>query len=151
MFNHAVSADPIDIRAPAQAVWDILVDVEKYGEWNPFSTRVETTLEVGSPVDLYVDMGLFKIKQPELIQAVEPPVLLAWGMTMGARFLLFTRREQRLEALSEASCRYYTTDAFSGLLAPLIVLLFGRIIRRGFNDVARALKARAEATDQTDQ
>ena len=151
MFNHAVSADPIDIHAPAQAVWDILVGVEKYGEWNPFSTRVETTLEVGSPVDLYVDMGLFKIKQPELIQAVEPPVLLAWGMTMGARFLLFTRREQRLEALSEASCRYYTTDAFSGLLAPLIVLLFGRIIRRGFNDVARALKARAEATDQTDQ
>ncbi len=148
MFNHVVSADPIDIHAPAEAVWSILVDVEKYGEWNPFSTRVETTLEVGSPVDLYVDMGLFKIKQPELIQAVEPPEMLAWGMTMGARFLLFTSREQRLEVLDETSCRYHTNDAFSGLLAPLIVGLLGRIIRRGFNDVARALKARAEGTDQ---
>ena len=148
MFNLVVSADPIDIQAPAQAVWDILVDVGKYGEWNPFSTRVETTLEVGSPVDLYVDMGLFKIRQPELVQAVEPPELLAWGMTMGARFLLFTRREQRLEPLGETSCRYHTSDAFSGLLGPLIVLLFGRIIRRGFNDVARALKTRAEGADQ---
>ena len=148
MFNHVVSADPIDIHAPAEAVWSILVDVEKYGEWNPFSTRVDTTLEVGSPVDLYVDMGLFKIKQPELIQAVEPPEMLAWGMTMGARFLLFTRREQRLEVLGESSCRYHTNDAFNGLLAPLIVGLLGRIIRRGFNDVARALKARAEGTDQ---
>ena len=97
-------------------------------------------------MDLYVNMGPFKIKQPEFIQAVEPPRLLAWGLTMGARFLLFTRREQRLEALGETSCRYHTSDAFSGLLAPLIILLFGRIIRRGFNDVARALKARAEAT-----
>lgn len=148
MFNRIVSADPIDIHAPAEAVWDILVDVEKYGEWNPFSTRVETTLEVGSPVDLYVDMGLFKIRQPELIQAVEAPVLLAWGMTMGAPFLLFTRREQRLEVLDEARCRYHTSDAFSGLLAPLVAGLFGHIIRRGFNDVARALKARAEAVDQ---
>lgn len=146
MFDRAVSSEPIDIDAPAEAVWDILADVDRYGEWNPFSFRVETTLEVGSRVDLHVNMGPFKIKQAELIQAVEPPSLLAWGLTMGSRLLLFTSRDQRLQVLSETRCRYSTTDAFSGLLAPVITLLFGRIIRRGFNDVARALKARAEAT-----
>lgn len=146
MFNHAVSSDPIDIEAPVEVAWNILVDVDRYGDWNPFTARVDTTLEVGSPVVLHVDMGLFKLKQSELIQAVEPPRLLAWGLTMGVRALLFTRREQRLKALSETRCRYDTSDAFSGLLAPLIVLLFGRRIRLGFNNVARALKTRAEAT-----
>ena len=86
-----------------------------------------------------------KLKQPEWIESVQRPHLLAWGTKVGNRFLLSARREQRLEALGETRCRYLTTDAFNGLLTPLVVLLFGRLIRRGFNDMARALKARAEA------
>ena len=33
-----------------------------------------------------------------------------------------TRREQRLEPLSDSRCRYTTTDAFAGILTPLVVL-----------------------------
>ena len=145
IFRYIVSSDSITIEAPAQRVWEILMDVERYGEWNPFTTRVDTSLEVGSPVDLYVTLGLFKLKQPEQIQAVDPPSLLAWGMIMGARWLLVTRREQHLEALGETRCRYTTADAFTGVLTPLVVLLFGGLIRRGFNAMARALKERVEA------
>ena len=144
MFKHTVSSDSIDIEAPVQRVWEILVDVERYGEWNPFTTRVDTSLEVGSSVDLYVTLGPFRLKQPELIQDVVPTSLLAWGMTMGARWLLKTRREQRLEPLGDSRCRYTTTDAFTGVLTPLVVLLFGGLIRRGFNAMALALKERAE-------
>ena len=145
MFHHVVNSDAMEIEVPVERVWEILVDLELYGEWNPFTTRVDTSLEVGSPVDLYVTLGPFKLKQPERIQAVDPPSLLAWGMIMGARWLLVTRREQRLEALSETRCRYTTTDVFTGVLTPLVVLLFGGLIRRGFNAMARALKERAEA------
>ena len=56
-----------------------------------------------------------------------------------------TRREQRLESLSESRCRYTTTDAFTGVLTPLVVLSFGGLIRHGFNAMAVALKERAEA------
>ena len=145
IFRHAIGSDSVEIEAPAHRVWEILVDVERYGEWNPFTTRVDTSLEVGSPVDLYVTLGPFKLRQPESIQDVVPPRLLAWGMVMGARWLLETRREQRLEPLSDSRCRYTTTDAFAGVLAPLAVLSFGGLIRRGFNAVAVALKERAEA------
>lgn len=145
LFRHIVSSDSVEIEAPAHRVWKILVDVDRYGEWNPFTTRVDTSLEVGSPVDLYVTLGPFRLRQPELIQDVVPPRLLAWGMVMGARWLLETRREQRLEALGESRCRYTTTDAFTGVLTPLVVLSFGGLIRRGFNAMAAALKERAEA------
>ena len=145
MFNWVVKSDALDIEASAERVWDILIDVDRYGEWNPFTFRVVTSLKVGAPVDLHVDMGPYKVTQQQQIQAVEPPGLLAWGMTMGARFLMFTRREQRVQRLGEARCRYETSDAFTGLLAPFVVLLFGRLVRRGFNNVARALKERAES------
>ena len=144
MFHHVVSSDAIEIQVPVERVWEVLMDLERYCDWNPFTTRVDTSLEVGSPVDLYVTLGPFKLKQPERIQAVDPPSLLAWGMIMGARWLLVTCREQRLEALSDTRCRYTTTDTFTGVLTPLVVLLFGGLIRRGFNAMARALKERTE-------
>ena len=145
MFRFVVASDPVEIEAPAERVWDILVDFERYGEWNPFTTRVEATLEIGAPVMLHVRLGRLKRKQPERIETVEPPHLLAWGVTMGARFLLVARREQHIETLGETRCRYFTTDETRGLLTPLVALLFGRLIRQGFNDLAAALKARAEA------
>ena len=145
VFRFAVGSDPVEIEAPAARVWDILVDFERYGEWNPFTTRVEAGLEIGSPVMLHVRLGRLKRRQPERIEAVEPPHLLAWGTTMGHPVLLSALREQRVEPLSETRCRYLTTDATSGLLTPLVALLFGRLIRQGFNDMAAALKARAEA------
>lgn len=144
MFHHLISSDPVEIEASAERVWDILVDVARYGEWNPFTTRVETDFEVGSPVDLYVTLGPFKLRQPERIEAVDPPHLLVWSTKVGARFLVSARREQRLETLGKTRCRYLTTDAFTGVLTPLVILLFGRLVRRGFNDMARALKRYAE-------
>ena len=149
MFKHLTSSDAVEIEAPIEAVWDILVDVDRYGEWNPFTTRVDTDFEIGSPVDLYVTLGPLKLKQPERIEAVDRPHLLAWSTKMGGRVLLSARREQRLEALNETRCRYLTTDAFGGLLTPLVVVLFGRLIRRGFNDMALALKADAEAASDS--
>lgn len=145
VFRFTVASDPVEIEAPAERVWDILVDFERYGEWNPFTTRVEASLEIGAPVILHVRLGWLKRKQPERIETVEPPHLLAWGTTMGHPVLLSALREQRLEALSETRCRYSTTDATSGLLTPLVALLFGRLIHRGFNAMAAALKIRAEA------
>ncbi len=145
MFRFVAASDPVEIEAPAERVWDILVDFERYGEWNPFTTRVEASLEIGAPVMLHVRLGWLKRKQPERIETVEPPHLLAWGTTMGHPVLLSALREQRVEALGETRCRYSTTDRTTGLLTPLVALLFGRLIRQGFNDLAAALKTRAEA------
>ena len=143
-----ISSDAVEIEAPIERVWDILVDAGRYGEWNPFTTRIETNFEIGSPIDLYVTLGPLKLRQPERIEAVERPCLLVWSTKMGHPLLLAARREQRLEASAANRCRYLTTDAFTGFLTPLVVLLCGRLIRRGFNAMALALKARAEAASQ---
>ena len=145
MFRYVLSSDSVEIDAPIERAWRILMDVERYGEWNPFTPRVATDFEIGSRVDLRAMIGPVPLKQVERIERVEPPGRLVWTTTIGHRVLLFARREQRLEPLGATRCRYVTTDAFSGVLTPLVVLLFGGIVRRGFNSVAHGLKARAEA------
>lgn len=144
MFKGHVSSESVEIDAPIERAWEILIDFERYGEWNPFTPSVATDFEIGSPVELCVRMGPWRLKQVERIEAIEPPHLIAWSTTMGHRFLISALREQRLEAVGKGRCRYRTKDDFSGLLIPLVMLLFGGFVRRGFNDVARGLKARAE-------
>lgn len=144
MFRHVLSSDPVDIDAPVERVWEVLTDFGRYGEWNPFTTRVDANLEVGAAVELHVVLGPVRVRQTVRIEAIEAPVSLVWGMSMGASWLLTARREQRLEMLDESRCRYLTTDAFHGPLTPPVALVWGGAVRRGFNAMAVALKARAE-------
>jgi hypothetical protein len=106
---------------------------------------VETTLEVGSPVLLHVQMTPKKmLKQKEWIRAVKSQSELTWGMTMGHPILLTATRSQTLIALDAQTTRYITVDKMSGILVPLVMLLYGKKIKRGFDAVAEGLRTRAE-------
>jgi hypothetical protein len=137
----------IEIDAPAERVWSILVDVAAYSEWNPFTPRVDTTLRVGDEVVLHVAMkpGRPLILQKERITANDPDALeLGWGMQLGARAILHANRVQKLERLPGDRTRYWTGDTFGGLLVPVVMGLYRADIQRGFDGVARGLKQRAE-------
>lgn len=137
----------VEIDAPPERVWAILVDLASYGEWNPFTPRIDASLEVGTPVVLHVAMkpGEPLLVQTEVCSANDPAKReLGWGMTMGPGFVLRANRIQRVEALPGDRSRYWTGDAFAGLLVPLVMALYRSHIQRGFDGVARALKERAE-------
>ena len=145
MRDLQVRTEPIRIDAPAGLVWQVLTDVEKYGEWNPFTPLARTDFKIGSPAHLLVRMGPAKVRITETVSAFEEPRLIAWGKTFGARWLLATVREQHLEPVSEASCCYHNTDRLTGLLAPLVLLCSGGYMRVGFTDVGEGLKRQSEA------
>jgi uncharacterized protein YndB with AHSA1/START domain len=133
----------VEIEAPPEAVWRVLVDFERYARWNPFTIEVRTTLVVGSPIDLRVKMSAIGItvSQRETIREVEPPLRLVWGMRM---FGIRAERVQTLTALDRGRTRYRTEDAIEGPLGPLVFALFGPSVARGFSDMAAALRAEVE-------
>jgi hypothetical protein len=138
----------IDIDAPPERVWSILVDLDAYGSWNPFTPRIDSTLRVGDPCVLHVAMrpGEDRIVQKEVITANDPGAReLGWGMTMVAPFVLRANRIQRLTATPSGATRYWTGDTFSGAMTPIVMALYRADIQRGFDEVARALKRRAES------
>ena len=140
LFARDVEAS-VEIDAPRDVVWETLVDFESYPQWNPFTRRVETTLEVGAPVSLHVDMpGRSGSDRTEWVNLVEPGRTICWGMHLGHPGLLTANRWQELHDLGGGRTLYHTVDRFSGLLVPLMMALYGEPTRRGFESVAHELK-----------
>src|SRR5262245_19271969 len=136
----------LEIHAPAERIFSILTDLEHYPQWNPFTPRVESTLPPGDPTQLPVRLrGARLSHRVELVSANEPPKRLCWKMGLGAGWLLSAERCQVLTPLGEGRTRFVNEDVFRGLLAPLVLWLFGSALQRGFDDVAVALKKHAEA------
>ena len=146
--QHVVRSVTVDIAAPQQHVWDVLLDYPRYPDWNPYTVRVESTCRVGDPVDLYLPdlLNPGEIMQTrEWICLVDPPRQFSYEMRPTPELDVHARRDQYVEATGPASCRYWTTDTFSGPMADLVMEHTGQWVKDGFDAVAVALKARAEA------
>lgn len=144
-----VYAASADIDAPPELVWSVLVDLERYPEWNPFTIAARSTLREGAPVDMRVRMSRLDrvLSQREHVREVVPNRRLRWGMKILAPSILSGERDQRLEPLSDGRTRYVTEDVISGLLAPLVSAIFGPSIQAGFTAMAEALAREAEKRD----
>lgn len=138
----------VEIAAPAELVWSILVDLPSYPQWNPYTVKVESSLRLGEPVNLFLPDPT---RPGELLHVVEyladfePHRLLAWEMIASADNPDAARREQIIESTGPHSCRYQTTDQFLGPTADQVMANHGPWVKQGFDAVALALKARAEA------
>lgn len=141
-------SETVDIAAPAALVWNILTDLPRYGEWNPFCVHATSTLEMGAAVDMrlvnYLTPGSL-IPNCEYICAFEPERLLSWWLPHSDAWPYAARRDQVIETNGPASCLYHSTDAFLGANGIHVFRYAGPWVKRAFDDTARALKARAEA------
>ena len=144
-FSTAIRAE-IEIEAPIADVWAVLRDIPNYAAWNPYTPRIDTTLELGTPVILHVAMRKGKplLVQKEIMSQYEEGRLMGWGNVMGTAALLRFERVQELTELGPSRTRYFTEDAFSGLLLPIVMRLYRSDIQRGFSETAEALKRHVE-------
>lgn len=142
-----VTSVTVQINAPASLVWEILVDLGRYPEWNPYTVKVESTLEMGAPVNLFLPDPT---RPGELIHVIEhlaafdAPKQLSWELSPSEKSPDAARRDQYIEATGPASCAYYSTDQFLGPTAATVMAQHGPWVRQGFDAVAHSLKARAE-------
>ncbi len=143
-MSHTIRAE-VEIDAPVARVWEILVDLDAYPEWNPFTPRLRSSLRVGEPVEMDVCLRPDRTTaRVERVTACEPEARLCWDMKIVAPFLLAAERCQVLTPLAAHRTRYETADRFRGLLLPVMLWLYGDAVQRGFESVALALKKRAE-------
>lgn len=142
--DNSVSSEEILINAPAELVWEVLMDFDNYHLWNDFCPSIKSTGEVGAAVEMQVDMGNGPQPQVEYITRLEPPYIVVWSMENKPGDPIHADRMQRVTPVDERSCRYWTNDEFSGeAMAPMLEA-FGAIMEDGFTRCARGLKTRAE-------
>ena len=145
---NVVTSETVVIEASLTLVWEILTDLDRYGEWNPFCVKASSTMEMGAPVY----MSLVNYPNPggllqgcEYICAWEPERRLAWEARWHEDWPYAARRDQFIEPGADGHCRYWSTDAFLGENGVHVMRFCGPWVKRAFDDTAYALKARAEA------
>ena len=144
----------VEIDAPLELVWQVMLDTDAYPEWNPFVVRAETAQPptIGNQIVLHVRWANGSgTRSPERITALDAPqsvdgtttarmsyVFEGWPARLG---LVRGTRHQRLEQVGGGPPRYVTVEEFSG---PLVRLAGPARVADGFRRHAVALKERAE-------
>ena len=146
MNETTIVSDVVEIEAPQDFVWSIVTDFTRYGEWNPYTFRVDATLEVGSDVVLHLpDPGKpgQSFTTLEHMRVIEAPHHLQYDT--GDTFApMLATRDQWVEDLGEGRSSYRTTDVFEGPGADVIYEMQQEWVTAGFNATAYALKEYAE-------
>lgn len=134
------------IDAPPAAVWEALVDFERYPEWNPF-LRVRGRPNLGAHllVELRPPDGRATQFRPTVTVA-DAGRELRWLGHLFVAGLYDGEHEFRLEDDGAGGTRFVHAETFRGLLVPLVNRLIGKRVERGFVAMNTALKRRVEDT-----
>lgn len=113
-----------DIAAPAEAVWALVSDLTRMGEWSPETTRIEWTggstgPSVGATFKGTNKLGPRRWSTNGRIVVADPPRELAWDVT--AVGLAVARWTYRIESTGEFSCR--VTETFEDKRGGLVKVL----------------------------
>ena len=136
----------IDIDAAPEAVWSVLVDLDRYADWNPFVVSASGRVAIGERLvnRLQPPGGRAMTIKPS-VTAVDTARLFEWLGHLGFRGLFDGRHRFELEPLPGGGTRFLHTEEFSGLLAGLLLLFIRDDTTAGFEAMNDALRGRAEA------
>lgn len=137
----------VEIDAPRDVVWGVLTDFPAYGEWNPMAVRCATSLVPGEPIDMKVRLGSVTIRrQREWVRTHTPGVEFSYAMKPVPFGALRSLRSQTLVDLDGGRTRYVAHFEIRGWLEPVVRLLLGRQLRRGFDAIAESLRTQVLTT-----
>ncbi len=133
----------IEIDAPVEHVWAVLMDFDTFPEWNPFIRRVHGNAEVGSRLDMVIGAsGTRGMRFRPTVKKVVPNRELRWLGRLGLP-RLFGEHIFEIEPLGPIRSKFIQRERFRGLLVPLLARSLNRDARRGFEEMNHALRARA--------
>lgn len=142
----AVYRTTLPIEATADVVWAILIDFERWSEWNPSVPSIRGEAQVGSEVKLTLAMpGRPSAKVNATLTEVVPERRLYWhGNVVGDRVFAGTR-EFEIDPQPDGTVLFTHVEDVSGLLFPVFRALMGSAIQLHHDNLNNALKQRAES------
>jgi hypothetical protein len=136
----------IEINASAQRVWRLLTDFASYPQWNPFIRSISGQLAPGERLQARIEPpgGQGMTFKPKVLNA-EPNRELRWLGHLLVPGLFDGEHSFTIQPLEDNRVRFIQREAFKGLLVPLFARSLETNTQRGFEEMNRALKERAEA------
>lgn len=146
IFTHMAELHTkITINAPAEEVWAVLTDFERYAEWNPFIVNSTGKAEVGATLTN-------TMRQPDkdhvfkpTVTKCDPPRYFEWLGKLFFSGLFDGRHYFQLEETEPGKTVFTHGEYFSGILVGLIWKKIEAGTRAGFEAMNEALKAKLES------
>lgn len=134
----------VEINAPADVVWEVLTDLPRYGEWNPFCIECVSTLKPGEAINMKVMLGSKLQAANEVMLEFVPKTRFAYRMKPVPPGALSSFRSHDLESLGANRSRYHSHFELKGWMMPLVRALMGRHLDAGFAGMTNGIQRRAE-------
>jgi len=134
----------IEIQASPEKVWQILADLDKWPEWNPFIHHAIGKAKVGEKVDITVRSASKEMTLHCTVSKAEPNRELRWKYHVILPGLFRGEHSFIIEPMGANKVRFIDREVFNGLLVPLQAKDIDTNSRLGFEAMDKALKARAE-------
>ncbi|MDX1530758.1 MAG: SRPBCC domain-containing protein [Rhodothermales bacterium] len=139
-------ATQVDVDAPPDAVWAVLIDLDRYAEWNPFIPHAAGAVEEGERLTVRIaPPGGRAMTFRPTVTCVRAEREFRWVGRLLAPFVFEGEHVFELARLGAGGTRLTHRERFGGLLVPLLWGGLNTSTRRGFEQMNAALKVRAEA------
>ncbi|MBI5963917.1 MAG: SRPBCC domain-containing protein [Chloroflexi bacterium] len=136
----------IEIQAQPEKVWKILTNLDAYPQWNPFIHHAIGTAKVGEKVDITFRTGSKEMTLHCTVVKAEPNRELRWKYHILLPALFSGEHSFVIEQIENNRVRFIDREIFNGLLVSSQAKDIDTNSRRGFEEMDKALKATAEAT-----
>lgn len=132
------------IEADTSIVWSLLVDLERYSEWNRYSPNVKGRAVEGEVVwvEAHLDETVRRVEN--IVISVKPEQELCWQSRGWYGFLARGTRCRWLSKTTSGGTLLVHHEVMSGPLAWLIEWLYRERIERGIRLVDESVAERAE-------
>ena len=134
----------IGVAASPEKVWEVIADLDRWGEWNPMHPEASGKIAIGGALEV---AEVIEGEPGRLHQVVipdwTPEIQLIWANKRA--FLSNSTRYFEIEKLTETSCILANGEIFSGLRGEAWAKTRRGAFRTAFEAVNEAIKARAEA------
>jgi hypothetical protein len=142
----------IAIAAPAEQAWAVLAAFESYPEWNPLIRELRGDLTPGASIRVRLSRPSGKgsvVIRPTVVTFLNGE--FRWlGRFISTR-VLTGEHSFRVEPAGEGHSRFVQAETYRGILARLVVRVFGSTITRWFNTMNRSLRDRVQAETPLDR
>jgi hypothetical protein len=135
----------IIIRAPPERIWEILTDFAAYPAWNPFIPSIRGELMAGGQITASLrPPGASEMTIRPVLITVDPPREIRWRGHLFFSGIFDGEHDFEIHPAGTGRCLFVQREYFSGILLPLLQRMLRINTARGFAQMNKALKERAE-------
>lgn len=135
----------VEIAAPPERVWGVLMDFDAYPDWNPFIRSIQGTCEPGARLTVRIEPpGARGMTFKPTVRRVDHARQLTWLGRVLIPGVFDGEHTFTIEQLDGDRSRVVQSERFRGVLVPVFTKTL-TATGHGFEAMNQALKTRSEA------